>query len=263
MTLYELWTRAALPYGSGMNNQKVWVEVAHGLRLAQPESCSDSVYALMQQCWATAQDERPTATDAASRLRALYTTARGMPPPDPSWGVGGAPGSLETKAGSLAEDSTGYLMPASRKGRKAKFTSKGNTGGSRQLTDASGYMLPSSPGGTDANGYLLPTSGASASTVRTGPASLPGFYVDSSFSEFAEEDVVETAADSAFVRSNKADMTGIMLHNPVFKAQNGATPVYDLASVASVTSVASTGVYDLASAEATSEARNLLGSSNA
>jgi serine/threonine protein kinase len=41
--LYELWTRAAMPY-SGFNNQKVWIEVQNGYRLPRPDTCPQEIY---------------------------------------------------------------------------------------------------------------------------------------------------------------------------------------------------------------------------
>jgi hypothetical protein len=70
VTLYEIWTKAALPYGK-MNNQKVWVEVAHGLRLPRPETCSTEVYAAMRACWAAVQDQRPSMQQMMELLRQL------------------------------------------------------------------------------------------------------------------------------------------------------------------------------------------------
>ena len=66
-----------------MNNQKVWVEVAHGLRLQRPEGCSAEVYALMSECWAEAQRQRPSMDTLASRLRQLYEACTGEPAPAP------------------------------------------------------------------------------------------------------------------------------------------------------------------------------------
>ena len=48
--LFEIWTKASLPYG-GMNNQKVWIEVAAGYRLPCPDGCLKEVHGIMQQCW--------------------------------------------------------------------------------------------------------------------------------------------------------------------------------------------------------------------
>lgn len=80
VTLYEIWTQATLPY-AGMNNQKVWVEVAHGLRLSQPEGCSAALYSMMSRCWSTRQSDRPSFADMAAKLRRIYeeTTGEAVP----------------------------------------------------------------------------------------------------------------------------------------------------------------------------------------
>ena len=41
--LYEIWTRAELPY-TNMNNQQVWVNVLAGYRLPCPNSCPDDIF---------------------------------------------------------------------------------------------------------------------------------------------------------------------------------------------------------------------------
>ena len=67
-----------------MNNQKVWVEVAHGLRLSQPEGCSAAVYVLMSRCWSDKQSDRPSFADMTAELRRIYeeTTGEGVPMAD-------------------------------------------------------------------------------------------------------------------------------------------------------------------------------------
>jgi hypothetical protein len=82
VTLYEIWTKAALPYGD-MNNQKVWVEVAHGLRLSKPEACTVDVYASMMACWAEVQGQRPSMQQMAELLRRLYESYTGERAPAP------------------------------------------------------------------------------------------------------------------------------------------------------------------------------------
>lgn len=76
ITLYEIWTKAALPYGE-MNNQRAWVEVAHGLRLSKPEACSAEVYEAMTACWEKVQGQRPSMQQMAELLRRLYESHTG------------------------------------------------------------------------------------------------------------------------------------------------------------------------------------------
>eukprot|EP00043_Microstomoeca_roanoka_P011984 m.113312 g.113312 ORF g.113312 m.113312 type:complete len:2350 (-) comp15356_c3_seq1:622-7671(-) len=74
--IHEIWTRAELPY-KGWSNQKVWVEVAAGYRLSQPDKCRDDVYAMMRECWAEEQTDRPTFIQLADFFRTLYTELTG------------------------------------------------------------------------------------------------------------------------------------------------------------------------------------------
>lgn len=68
--MYEIWTRAALPY-KGWSNQKVWVEVGGGYRLPQPDGCPNKIFKLMQQSWSKAPADRPTFAEVTAQLRLL------------------------------------------------------------------------------------------------------------------------------------------------------------------------------------------------
>jgi serine/threonine protein kinase len=57
--LYELYTRAELPY-KGLSNQRVWVDVVSGERLPKPQACPEHVYQMMLQCWAAFPRDRPS-----------------------------------------------------------------------------------------------------------------------------------------------------------------------------------------------------------
>ena len=74
--VHEIWTKAELPY-NGWSNQKVWVEVAAGYRLPQPNACRDDVFQHMLSCWNESQDERPTFREAAEFFRDLYLQLTG------------------------------------------------------------------------------------------------------------------------------------------------------------------------------------------
>ncbi|EGD73799.1 TK/RTKC protein kinase [Salpingoeca rosetta] len=74
--LYEMWTRADLPY-KGWSNQKVWVEVAAGHRLSKPDGCRDDVYERMLACWSESQDDRPTFAQLSEFFRTLYKELTG------------------------------------------------------------------------------------------------------------------------------------------------------------------------------------------
>jgi serine/threonine protein kinase len=67
--MYEIWTKAALPY-KDMNNQKVWVAVLGGYRLSCPEGCPVEVHKLMLRCW-TEPHERPRFTELGEQLRSF------------------------------------------------------------------------------------------------------------------------------------------------------------------------------------------------
>ena len=68
--LYELWTRAELPY-KGWRNEKVWVQVLGGYRLESPADCPTEVYWLMMSCWKDAGSRPPFATLAEALGDAL------------------------------------------------------------------------------------------------------------------------------------------------------------------------------------------------
>eukprot|EP00049_Salpingoeca_infusionum_P022795 m.8825 g.8825 ORF g.8825 m.8825 type:complete len:2078 (-) comp5402_c0_seq1:291-6524(-) len=70
IVLYELWTRAEVPY-KGWTNQKVWVEVTAGFRLSKPKGCSKSVFKQMETCWYASRD-RPTFSYLRHKFRALF-----------------------------------------------------------------------------------------------------------------------------------------------------------------------------------------------
>ena len=74
--VHEIWTKAELPY-NGWSNQKVWVEVAAGYRLPQPNACRDDIFQHMLSCWNESQDERPTFREAAEFFRDLYLQLTG------------------------------------------------------------------------------------------------------------------------------------------------------------------------------------------
>ena len=76
VSLYEMWTRAVLPY-DGWSNQKVWVQVAAGYRLPQPAGCSDEVYKVMHDCWLPEQSERPSFESLRKRFRLMYESETG------------------------------------------------------------------------------------------------------------------------------------------------------------------------------------------
>ena len=81
MTLYEIWTEAALPYGKAKSNQRVWVDVCQGYRLERPSGCDKTIYALMRRCWEAHPGDRPCFAELVHRLRKLYTATTGEQTP--------------------------------------------------------------------------------------------------------------------------------------------------------------------------------------
>ena len=65
--LVEIWTNGALPY-DGMNERKVWVEVAGGYRMPVPARCPALVGDVMSRCWRESGD-RPEFAEIISALK--------------------------------------------------------------------------------------------------------------------------------------------------------------------------------------------------
>ena len=68
IVLYELWTRASLPYGTTWTNSRVIREVRQGFRLTRPEDCSQEIYVLMMSCWHPEAALRPSFNQVKCRL---------------------------------------------------------------------------------------------------------------------------------------------------------------------------------------------------
>jgi serine/threonine protein kinase len=106
VTLYELWTCAELPY-KDWNNQRVWVEVSHGARLAQPQTCGTDVYRVMLACWAQEQQQRPEMTTLLLELRRLYAIHEGKPAPEPAAAV-----QAKAHAATAVNTTNAYTSPS-------------------------------------------------------------------------------------------------------------------------------------------------------
>eukprot|EP00041_Stephanoeca_diplocostata_P025194 m.654831 g.654831 ORF g.654831 m.654831 type:complete len:1020 (+) comp22692_c0_seq1:441-3500(+) len=72
ITLYEIWTKGALPYGKKWTNMNVMMEVEKGYRLEAPPKCPKAVYQLMLQCWNPMRRSRPTFASIKDRLEMAY-----------------------------------------------------------------------------------------------------------------------------------------------------------------------------------------------
>nr|XP_031326211.1 macrophage-stimulating protein receptor isoform X1 [Camelus dromedarius] len=74
--LWELLTRGAPPY-SHIDPFDLAHFLAQGRRLPQPEYCPDSLYAVMQHCWAADPAARPTFGVLAGEVERMVATLRG------------------------------------------------------------------------------------------------------------------------------------------------------------------------------------------
>lgn len=72
ITLYEIWTKSALPYGKKWTNMNVMMEVEKGYRLPPPPNCPSAVYKLMLQCWNPGRRGRPEFSKLVDMLQMAY-----------------------------------------------------------------------------------------------------------------------------------------------------------------------------------------------
>ena len=73
VVLYEIWTKAAIPYGD-WSNQRVWSEVTSGYRLPAPPQCPVEIYEMATSCWVN-PGHRPYFEELGRRLRLLQHQA--------------------------------------------------------------------------------------------------------------------------------------------------------------------------------------------
>jgi hypothetical protein len=57
--MWEIFSLGALPFAE-LSTNDVITTVLSGQRLAKPESCPDSLYALMMECWKEDPEKRPS-----------------------------------------------------------------------------------------------------------------------------------------------------------------------------------------------------------
>ncbi|XP_076879035.1 hepatocyte growth factor receptor-like [Brachyhypopomus gauderio] len=74
--LWELMTRGAPPY-SDVNTFDITVFLLQGRRLLQPEFCPDALYNVMIECWHPKPERRPTFSELASRISAIFSSFSG------------------------------------------------------------------------------------------------------------------------------------------------------------------------------------------
>ncbi len=117
MLMYEIWTKAELPYAD-MSNQKMWVEVEAGYRLPCPADCPPTVHELMLSCWHADPHERPAFAYLKDRLRIWQAL-----PPKMSATTLKRDDYLELENGDdNSEDYTGYINPQLKKTKKSEVS---------------------------------------------------------------------------------------------------------------------------------------------
>jgi tRNA A-37 threonylcarbamoyl transferase component Bud32 len=74
VVLYEVWTLGMIPYHLIADDKEVARLVTQGERLPQPGNCPQQVYAIMQDCWKSAQKDRPSMPQLQTALQEVFTT---------------------------------------------------------------------------------------------------------------------------------------------------------------------------------------------
>ena len=73
--MWELWSAALIPFAFEGNDENIARRVCDGERLPRPTRCPESIYAVMQKCWAQTAQGRPTFRDVRNDLLELYGAA--------------------------------------------------------------------------------------------------------------------------------------------------------------------------------------------
>jgi tRNA A-37 threonylcarbamoyl transferase component Bud32 len=73
VVLYEVWTLGMIPYHLIADDKEVARRVTQGERLSQPGNCPQQVYAIMQDCWKSAQKDRPSMPELQTALQEVFT----------------------------------------------------------------------------------------------------------------------------------------------------------------------------------------------
>eukprot|EP00727_Mastigamoeba_balamuthi_P013490 m51a1_g8764 putative tyrosine-protein kinase src42a (745) ;mRNA; f:141837-144393 len=76
VALWEMMTNGTRPW-EGLTNTKVCEMVLKGSHLPKPPECSDTIYAIMEECWQMHPEQRPTFRQLFQELRALTGQAPG------------------------------------------------------------------------------------------------------------------------------------------------------------------------------------------
>ncbi|KAI2667597.1 Tyrosine-protein kinase Lyn [Labeo rohita] len=75
--LYEIITYGKIPY-PGMSNSEVMSSVQRGYRMPRPENCPTELYEIMNSCWKSKPEDRPTFDYIQSVLDDFYTATEGQ-----------------------------------------------------------------------------------------------------------------------------------------------------------------------------------------
>jgi hypothetical protein len=73
VVMYEVWTLGMIPYHLIADDMEVARLVTQGERLSQPDNCPQHVYAIMQDCWKSAQKDRPSMPQLQTALQEVFT----------------------------------------------------------------------------------------------------------------------------------------------------------------------------------------------
>jgi serine/threonine protein kinase len=211
VVLYELYTRAELPY-KGLSNQRVWVDVTSGVRLSQPDGCPDKVYGLMRRCWASASQDRPTFEEIVNRLLQWHD-----PDPDSHDNINDA--QQKTMSASL---SNAY---ADNDDHQPAVAARVSTA----LTDLSAYEYTDSSTGksppileTNLGGNYEYASGPPAGAVSSSPAGDAGTDVHAIGSQELVEHMHPTQASNSEASAADALLLPSTAEKPVERARSAA-----------------------------------------
>jgi len=70
--LYEVWTLGMIPYHLTADDKEVARLVTQGERLSRPDNCPQQLYAIMQDCWKSAQKDRPSMPQLQTALQEAF-----------------------------------------------------------------------------------------------------------------------------------------------------------------------------------------------
>ncbi len=75
VVLYEVWTLGMIPYHLIADDKEVARLVTEGERLWRPDNCPQQVWAIMQDCWKSAQKDRPSMPELQIALQEVLMFA--------------------------------------------------------------------------------------------------------------------------------------------------------------------------------------------